>query len=35
MSDEEFQRYIEMPKEEWDALKQWKKDRKKKMIGLF
>ena len=35
LSDEEFAQYIGMPKAEWDALKQWKKDRKKQDIGLF
>lgn len=35
LSDEEFAQYIGMPKAEWDALKQWKKDRKKQEIGLF
>jgi len=35
MSDEEFTTVIGMPKAEWDALKQWKRDAKKKTVGLF
>ena len=35
LSDEEFTQYIGMSKAEWDALKQWKRDRKKQDLGLF
>lgn len=35
LSDEEFASVIAMPKAEWDAMKQWKRDRKKKEVGLF
>ena len=35
LSDEEFVQVLGMQKADWDALKQWKKDRKKKEVGLF
>ena len=35
LSDEEWDQVMKMPKAEWDALKQWKKDRFKKTVGLF
>lgn len=35
MSDDEFQQVMGMSKAEWEPLKQWKKDNKKKEKGLF
>lgn len=35
MSTEEFASVLGMSVAEWDALKQWKKDTKKKAVGLF
>lgn len=35
LSDEEFQQYMGMDLASWDALKQHKKDAKKKQVGLF
>ena len=35
LSDEEFTQHIGMSRDEWDSLKQWKRDKKKKEIGLF
>mgnify|MGYP001946573120 CR=1 FL=1 len=35
LTDEEFLEVLKMPVSEWDALKQWKKDSKKKPVGLF
>lgn len=35
LNDEEFASVIGMSRADWDELKQWKKDRKKKEVGLF
>ena len=35
LSDEEFNTVIGMSMADWEALKQWKRDRKKQDIGLF
>jgi len=35
LSDEEFTRVLGMTHAQWDALKQWKRDQKKKEVGLF
>ena len=35
MNDEEFASVIGMDRQEWEGLKQFRKDRKKKEVGLF
>jgi hypothetical protein len=35
LTDEEFATVIGIPKAEWDAYKQHKRDAKKKTVGLF
>mmetsp|Transcript_6949 Transcript_6949/g.8354 ORF Transcript_6949/g.8354 Transcript_6949/m.8354 type:complete len:131 (-) Transcript_6949:229-621(-) len=35
LSDEEFVQHLGMGVDEWESLKQWKRDNKKKAVGLF